>query len=40
MRTYFILSLIPYLGYVILKSKKDLHMLQQNWCNTYYHYLK
>lgn len=33
MRFYFLLSLIPFLIYFILKSKKALHMLQQNWYN-------
>ena len=40
MKTYFILSLIPYLFYVILKAKKSMHMLQQNWYNDGNRYFK
>lgn len=31
--TCFILSIIPYLMFTILKTKKSFHMLQQNWYN-------
>ena len=27
----FIVSIIPVIPYIFLKSKKSLHMLQQNW---------
>ena len=37
---YFLLSLIPYYIYVIFKSKKYMHMLQQNWYNDGNRYLK
>src|SRR5574344_281418 len=40
MKTYFILSLILYLFYVILKAKKSMHMLQQNWYNNGNRYFK
>ena len=40
MKIYFILSLIPYFIYILLKSKKALHMLQQNWYNDDNRYLK
>ena len=33
MKLYYILSLIPALSYMLLKSKKQMHMLQQNWYN-------
>ena len=33
MRLYFILSLFVALYYVIFKSRKYMHMLQQNWYN-------
>jgi len=36
----FIVSLIPVLPYIFLKSKKSLHMLQQNWYNDGNRYLK
>ena len=36
----FIVSLIPVIPYIILKSKKSLHMLQQNWYNDGNRYLK
>ena len=37
---YFLLSLIPFLIYVILKTKKSLHMHQLNWYNLDFRYLK
>ena len=40
MRTYFILSLIPYFIYIVCKSKKAMHMLQQNWYNDGNRYFK
>ena len=40
MKTYFILSLIPCLYYLIYKSKKAMHMLQQNWYNDGNRYIK
>lgn len=40
MKTYFLLSLIPYLIYVIFKAKKYMHMLQQNWYNDGDRYFK
>ncbi|MDD6272226.1 MAG: UDP-N-acetylmuramoyl-tripeptide--D-alanyl-D-alanine ligase [bacterium] len=40
MKIYFLLSLIVYLYYIIFKSKKYLHMLQQNWYNDGNRYLK
>ena len=40
MKTYFILSLIPYFLYIIYKSKKAMHMLQQNWYNDGNRYFK
>lgn len=40
METYFILSLIPYFIYIINKSKKAMHMLQQNWYNDGNRYFK
>ena len=33
MKLYFILSLIPCLFYLLYKSKRAMHMLQQNWYN-------
>lgn len=36
----FIVSLIPVIPYIMLKSKKSLHMLQQNWYNDGNRYLK
>ena len=33
MKYYFLLSLIPIVSYLIYKSKKAIHMLQQNWYN-------
>lgn len=38
--SWFILSLIPFLIYGILKTKKVLHILQQNWYNDGNRYLK
>ena len=40
MKTYFILSLIPYFWYVIYKARKSMHMLQQNWYDKSYRYLR
>ena len=40
MRTYFIISLFPFFFYVFNKSKKFMHMLQQNWYNDGNRYLK
>ena len=40
MKTYFILSLIVILSYLIYKSKKAMHMLQQNWYNDGNRYIK
>lgn len=37
---YFLVSLIPLIGYLILKTKKSLHMLQLNWYNLDQRYLK
>lgn len=36
----FIVSIIPVIPYIYLKSKKSLHMLQQNWYNDGNRYLK
>ena len=33
MKLYFVISLLPCLFYLIFKSKKAMHMLQQNWYN-------
>ena len=40
MKWYFLLSLIPYFAYIIFKSKKYMHMLQQNWYNDGNRYTK
>ena len=40
MKLYFILSLIPAFYYLIYKSRKAMHMLQQNWYNDGNRYLK
>ena len=40
MRIYFILSLLPMFYYLIFKSKKAMHMLQQNWYNDDNRYFK
>ncbi len=40
MKTIVILSLLPVLFYVIIRTKKSLHMLQQNWYNKDNRYLK
>ncbi|MBQ6284938.1 MAG: UDP-N-acetylmuramoyl-tripeptide--D-alanyl-D-alanine ligase [Bacilli bacterium] len=40
MKIYFIISLIPCLYYLIFKSKKAMHMLQQNWYNDGNRYFK
>ena len=40
MRTYFIISLFPFFFFIINKSKKFMHMLQQNWYNDGNRYLK
>ena len=40
MKTYFLLSLIPYFWYVIYKARKSMHMLQQNWYNDGNRYFK
>ena len=37
---YFILSIIPWFLFTILKNKKAFHMLQQNSYNRGYRYLK
>lgn len=39
MKMYFLLSLIPYLIYLIYKARKAMHMLQQNWYNDGNRYL-
>ena len=39
MRYYFLLSLIPCFSYLLYKSKKAMHMLQQNWYNDGNRYL-
>ena len=39
MKTYFIISLIFYIYYLIFKSRKSLHILQQNWYNDGNRYL-
>lgn len=40
MKSYFILSLVIYFAYIFLKSKKYMHMLQQNWYNDGNRYFK
>ncbi len=40
MKTYFIISIIISCAYMFLKSKKSMHMLQQNWYNEGNRYLK
>ena len=40
MKLYFLLSLIPCLYYLLFKSKKAMHMLQQNWYNDDNRYFK
>ena len=40
MKIYFLLSLITYFAYLIFKSKKYMHMLQQNWYNDGNRYIK
>ena len=40
MKTYFLISLIFYIYYLIFKSRKSLHILQQNWYNDGNKYLK
>ena len=40
MKTYFLISLIPYFWYVIYKARKSMHMLQQNWYNDGNRYFK
>ena len=40
MRIYFVLSLLPTFYYLIFKSKKAMHMLQQNWYNDDNRYFK
>ena len=40
MKLYFILSLLPCLYYLIFKSRKAMHMLQQNWYNDDNRYFK
>ena len=40
MKVYFVLSLIPCFFYLIYKSKKAMHMLQQNWYNDGNRYFK
>ncbi len=40
MKWYFIVSLIPCLYYLLFKSKKAMHMLQQNWYNDGNRYFK
>ena len=40
MKLYFIISLLPCLFYLLYKSKRPMHMLQQNWYNDGNRYLK
>lgn len=40
MKLYFILSLVPCFYYLIFKTKKAMHMLQQNWYNDGNRYFK
>lgn len=40
MKWYFLLALIPYFYYLMFKSKKAMHMLQQNWYNDGNRYFK
>ncbi len=40
MKIYFILSMFVYIYYILYKSKKYMHMLQQNWYNDGNRYLK
>ena len=40
MKIYFLISLVFYLYYLIFKSRKSLHILQQNWYNDGNKYLK
>ena len=40
MSEYFVLSFIPFILYVVLKTKKSFQMLQQNWYNLDQRYLK
>lgn len=39
-KIYFILTLLTYVYYLTYKSRKALHMLQQNWYNDGNRYLK
>lgn len=39
MKLYFIITIIPYIFYLIYKSRKAMHMLQQNWYNDGNRYL-
>ena len=40
MKWYFLLALIPYFYYLMFKSRKAMHMLQQNWYNDGNRYFK
>ena len=40
MKCYFLLALIPYFYYLMFKSRKAMHMLQQNWYNDGNRYFK
>lgn len=40
MSEYFVLSFLPYIFFVIQKTKKSFQMLQQNWYNLDFRYLK
>ena len=40
MKWYFLLALIPYFYYLMFKSRKAMHMLQQNWYNDGNRYIK
>ena len=40
MNNYFLLSLLPFIIYVCIKTKKCFHMLQQNWYNDGNRYIK
>ena len=40
MKSYFIISLIIIFIYIWIKSKKAIHMLQQNWYDDDHRYLK
>lgn len=40
MKNYFLLSLLPLIIYMVMKTKKCFHMLQQNWYNDGNRYIK